>query len=112
MKLLLYPLLVLSLLYLSGCTDKCKETRTYRRYTNLTLTGTQVRQGVKLESARALEKPGKIYTKDGYLFINELKEGIHIIDNRDPSMFPATVIWRFVITSFTRTATWIWSRSI
>ena len=74
---------MLPLLLLFACTDKCKETRTYRRYTNVSLTGTQVRQGVKLESARALEKPGKIYTKDGYLFINELKEGIHIIDNRN-----------------------------
>ncbi len=85
MKLLIYPLFVFALLHLSGCTDKCKETRTYRRYTNVSLTGAQVRQGVKQESARGLEKPGKIYTKDGYLFINELKEGIHVIDNRDPA---------------------------
>lgn len=34
---------------------------------------------------QALVNPGKIYTKDQYLFINELKEGIHIIDNRNPS---------------------------
>lgn len=83
MKRAIYLLFIFALLYLSACTDKCTETRTYRRYVNVSLTGAQVRQGVKLEGARALEKPGKIYTKDGYLFINELKEGIHIIDNRD-----------------------------
>lgn len=28
---------------------------------------------------------GKIYVKDGYIYINELYEGIHVIDNTDPS---------------------------
>lgn len=83
MKPVIYLLFVLPLLFLSACTDKCTETRTYRRYVNVALTGAQVRQGVRQESPRSLEKPGKIYTKDGYLFINELKEGIHVIDNRD-----------------------------
>jgi hypothetical protein len=32
-----------------------------------------------------LENPGKIYFKDGYIFINEEFKGIHIIDNQNPS---------------------------
>lgn len=80
--LLLFALVLTSL---AGCDDKCRETRTYRRYTNVTLTAAQVHAGVALEEPRALEKPGKIYTKDGYLYINELKQGIHLIDNRDPA---------------------------
>lgn len=73
------------LFWLAGCTDKCKETRTYRRYTPVNYTLTQLRQGVQIESAQTLVNPGKIYTKDQFLFINELKQGIHIIDNRNPS---------------------------
>ncbi len=83
-----YRLLLLLLLlaaWSSGCTDKCKETRTYRRYTSATMTGRQVRDGVQIEFARSLAKPGKIYTKDGFLFINEQKAGIHVIDNTDPA---------------------------
>ena len=28
--------------------------------------------------------PGKIYFKEGYIFINEELKGIHVIDNRNP----------------------------
>ena len=82
---LLLFLLVLPTLWLSGCTDKCEQTRTFRRYVPVTLTVQQVRAGVRVEAAQTLQKPGKIYTKNGYLFINEIKEGIHIIDNRNPA---------------------------
>ena len=86
MKKLLYFLLLLPLVWIdSSCRDQCTETRTSRRYVPITLTADQVRKGVGVENARVLTKPGKIYTKDGYLFINELKEGIHIIDNHNPS---------------------------
>ena len=80
-----FYLLLAALFYLTGCTDRCKETRTFRRYTPVTFTANQIRQGVRIETARTLVNPGKIYTKDQFLFINELKEGIHVIDNRDPS---------------------------
>lgn len=89
MKPSVYLLFLVFLLGVAGCTDKCKETRTFRRYTPVSFTTAQVRQA-RVESGRPLVKPGKIYTKDGYLFINELKEGIHIIDNRNPAS-PQTV---------------------
>jgi hypothetical protein len=69
----------------SACTDQCTETRVYKQMTPVSITTTQVRQGVRVDAARGLEQPGKIYTKDGFLFINELKRGVHIIDNRDPN---------------------------
>ncbi|WP_420150609.1 hypothetical protein [Spirosoma sp.] len=31
-----------------------------------------------------LKNAGKIYVKDNYLFVNEVGNGIHVIDNRDP----------------------------
>jgi hypothetical protein len=39
----------------------------------------------KIESLipQKLKTPGKIYTKDNYLYINEIGEGIHIYDNSD-----------------------------
>lgn len=42
-------------------------------------------KAINIESARALENPGKIYVKDQYLYINERNQGIHIIDNSDPT---------------------------
>lgn len=40
---------------------------------------------IESQPGRALRRPGKIYIKDNYLFVSDLGEGIHIIDNRDPS---------------------------
>ncbi|NID11605.1 LVIVD repeat-containing protein [Fibrivirga algicola] len=86
MKRLLYVLLLAPLTLIDmACTDQCTETRVFRQYTPVSLTTAQVRMGLNVAPARGLINPGKIYTKDGYLFINELKMGIHIIDNRNPS---------------------------
>ncbi|MEZ0485744.1 LVIVD repeat-containing protein [Fibrella aquatica] len=86
MKRVLYFLLLAPLMLIdSACTDQCNETRLFRQYTPVALTPNQVRMGLNVASARGLVNPGKIYTKDGYLFINELKMGIHVIDNRNPS---------------------------
>jgi hypothetical protein len=68
----------------SACTDKCTETRTFRRFNQVQLTVSQVRQNVGNESARAMRAPGKIYTKDNFIYINEIKEGVHVIDNSNP----------------------------
>lgn len=43
-----------------------------------------LRKSVKTTGANELVNPGKIYFKDGYIFINEEMKGIHIIDNRNP----------------------------
>lgn len=70
---------------LSSCTDQCKETRLVRHTTPITVSLMELRKGIEVEPARELERPGKIYSKGKYLFINEIKEGIHIIDNSDPA---------------------------
>ncbi len=38
---------------------------------------------IETQMPRPLRKPGKIYVRDNYLFVNELGEGIHVIDNSD-----------------------------
>ena len=40
---------------------------------------------IETQSPRPLRKPGKIYVRDNYLCVNELGEGIHVIDNSDPT---------------------------
>lgn len=40
---------------------------------------------IETQTPRPLRKPGKIYVRDNYLFVNELGEGIHIINNIDPT---------------------------
>jgi hypothetical protein len=44
----------------------------------------EFRQPPKVKSAKAIKQSGKIYFKDNYIFINEVNEGIHIIDNIHP----------------------------
>jgi hypothetical protein len=48
-------------------------------------TSAQIKAAVALEGPREMSQIGRIYYKDGYLFINETGAGIHIIDNRAPA---------------------------
>ena len=43
------------------------------------------RTRIVTQTAQFLRVPGKIYVKDNILFVNELAEGVHIIDNTNPS---------------------------
>lgn len=86
MKSNLLPLLVVIFSFgLWSCNDQCKETRVTRRQTPFTRTLTDIRASVKTEQPHAMKRPGKLYTKGKYLFINEIKQGIHVIDNSNPS---------------------------
>ena len=68
-----------------SCKDNCVQTVTYRSTEQVKVTLSELRSGIKTLPAQDLENPGKIYIKDNYLFINEVKKGIHIIDNANPS---------------------------
>ncbi len=67
-----------------ACTDNCETTRTYRTTVPVILSVEQIRSGIASEAPSDLVNPGKIYVKDNYLFINEIKKGIHIFDNTNP----------------------------
>lgn len=45
----------------------------------------QLEKSVIYREAQDIENPGKIYYKDGFIFLNEKYKGIHVIDNSDPS---------------------------
>ncbi len=80
--LLLFPVLPF---LAAGCTDKCEKTQIVRQVKQVTLSAVEIRSKVKVQAKADLERPGKIYVKDQYLFINEIKKGIHVIDNSNPS---------------------------
>jgi len=49
------------------------------------MTRTVLEESVAALPARAMHNTGKIYLWSHYIFINELYEGLHVIDNQDPS---------------------------
>ena len=67
----------------SSCMDEYTEVFTANSPVYLSFE--DLRKSVKPTAATDLENPGKIYFKDGYIFVNEQMKGIHIIDNRNPS---------------------------
>lgn len=78
--------LLLSILFVS-CEDKIIQTRTYEANVPEYMSYEALRNAISVETedVRPLENPGKIYFYNNYLFINEIEEGIHIIDNRNPA---------------------------
>ncbi|MCP3932891.1 MAG: hypothetical protein GY705_27785 [Bacteroidetes bacterium] len=65
--------------------DKCDATRTFYQFVPVYKQVNEIRQNIEFSEARDLENPGKMYYYQDYIFVNELYEGIHIIDNRNPS---------------------------
>ncbi len=75
--------LLIPLLFNSCLKDHC--TRTYTIYTPVYKTTVEVRANIRSNSAREIIKPGKIFIKGSYIFLNEMDKGIHVIDNYNPS---------------------------
>jgi len=83
LRWLIIPSLVVILF--SSCSDKCVVTNTYVYYEPVYSTSAEIKASVSLRAPQAISNAGKIYFKDDIVFINEVGEGIHIIDNHDPS---------------------------
>jgi hypothetical protein len=86
----LYALVFLTLLLglsvlLEGCTDRCESKQQYIYFEPVYTSLAELRGGVELTGPQPVQAVGKLYLKDGYLFINEPGEGIHIIDNANPA---------------------------
>ena len=93
--LLRFALVGLVLSTMSGCLrDECTSTRTYTRFDPVYKLPSEFRVGVSAEASRTLQNPGKIYAFGNYLFINELQEGIHVIDNTDPVNPQNIAFWK------------------
>jgi hypothetical protein len=78
-------LFIVSLFFpFAGCVkDKC--TSHYSYWMPVYKTSDEVRANIKNNPAREIERPGKIYIRGNYIFLNELDKGIHIIDNSNVS---------------------------
>ncbi len=95
MKFILLPLaLIAAAALLPGCLrDSCTSTQTYVRFDPVYKTPDQIRVGIKAEAPRTMRKPGKMYLIGSYLLVNELHEGIHVIDNSDPAAPKPVAFW-------------------
>ncbi|MCY1721647.1 hypothetical protein OU798_14930 [Prolixibacteraceae bacterium Z1-6] len=74
--------LTLLLIGFTSCMDEYTEEFTANKPVYLSYE--DLRSAVQLTESRDLVNPGKIYFKDGYLFINEELDGVHVIDNSNP----------------------------
>lgn len=54
-------------------------------YTPVIMARPDLEKSIKLIEPQEINEFGKIYIKDSLLFINEKYEGIHVVDNSDPS---------------------------
>ncbi|MFY0652842.1 MAG: hypothetical protein JXQ96_12440 [Cyclobacteriaceae bacterium] len=66
----------------SGCKEKDCPNQLIQYSEPVFVSLDKIRVTASFERAREIEQPGKIYYKDGYIFINEIDSGIHVIDNR------------------------------
>lgn len=72
-------------LFFSACDDQRIQTITRTEFQPVYMTEQEFLDAVQLDEPQELQNPGKIYLHNGYLFINEINKGVHIIDNRDPA---------------------------
>jgi hypothetical protein len=77
-------IVLLAFCIVQGCVKDQVMTRT-TVYRPVYKTKEEVRANIKSSSPIELTAPGKLFYKDGYVFLNELNKGVHIIDVRNPS---------------------------
>ncbi len=76
--------LVLTSFLFTGCLkDELKKSYTF--YRPVYKTSEQVRADIKSSSPISITNPGKLFYRNGYIFLNEINKGVHIIDISKPS---------------------------
>lgn len=83
MKRSVYIILMLVLFMQSCIKDQYLKKTTY--YRPVYKAKAEVLADIKSAAPIGLSAPGKLFYKDGYVFLNEINKGIHIIDIRDIS---------------------------
>ena len=77
--------LIVMMAAFTACTDRTVEMITYEANVPVYMPFDEFRASFEKSAPIEISHPGKMYFKDGYLFINEYGKGIHVIDNTDPS---------------------------
>jgi hypothetical protein len=76
--------IILSVFIFAGCI-KDEIRRTYTFYRPVYRTSEEVRQNIKSSLPISVTNPGKLFYRNGYIFLNEINRGVHIIDISKPS---------------------------
>lgn len=76
---------ILTLLFVFNSCVKDNCTRQYAYWEPVYRTKDEVRANIKNNSPQEIERPGKIYIRGNYIFLNEIDRGIHVIDNTNRS---------------------------
>ncbi len=76
---------VILMSFTSCLKDQCTQTISYIEYIPIYKTQAEIDASITSEGPRVMEKPGNIYFYNDFIFINEKRAGIHIIDNSNPS---------------------------
>jgi len=85
-KIFVFLVVLLMTMSWSSCLkDDCTSHRTFIRLDPIYKSLDAVRSEFAIGVPRDLKNPGKIYVYGNYLLINEINEGIHIIDNSNPA---------------------------
>ena len=86
MKAKIIPI-ILMVTFFSIIFCSCEDTtvREYKGYAPVYMSIKDLRSAVKIEQNVDLKNPGKIYFKDGFIFIVEEMKGIHVYDNSNPA---------------------------
>ncbi len=78
-------LLIVMMAALTACNDRTTELITYEANVPVYMAFDEFRASFEKSAPIEISYPGKMYFKDGYLFVNEYGKGIHVIDNSDPA---------------------------
>ena len=70
---------------LTACKDRTTELITYDANVPVYMPYDEFRSSFLKSAPIEISHPGKMYFKDGYLFVNEYGKGIHVIDNTNPA---------------------------
>jgi len=65
--------------------DKVKESVSYKVYTPVYTLKSTVLASINGSAAQPIVQPGQLYIKGSYIYLNDVNQGIHIIDNSDPA---------------------------
>ncbi|HLO79324.1 MAG TPA: hypothetical protein VK166_00110 [Chitinophagaceae bacterium] len=82
MKKTIGPSLLIIFLLFTGCLND-DVVRKYSFYRPVYKTTAEARAEIRSSEPISLSQPGKIYYKNGYVFLNELYKGVHVIDIRN-----------------------------
>lgn len=73
----------LTLSFSSCIKDSLKKEFVY--YRPVYKTKQAVRNEIRSNASQAIVNPGKLFYKDGYVFLNDIEKGVHIIDIKNPA---------------------------